>query len=65
VQWDWWGADNQKWTVDEVGPNDRRIRNVNSGKVADLEDSRTSDGGDAQQWVWWDGDNQQWKFEQV
>lgn len=39
-----------------------RIRNVSSGKVADVNNASTADGADVIQWSWNGGSNQKWHF---
>jgi hypothetical protein len=65
MQWEWWGGDNQKWTVDRTTDGHYRVRNVHSGKVLDVEDASTGDGARCMQWEWLAGDNQKWKFERI
>jgi beta-glucanase (GH16 family) len=42
-----------------------RIESVHSGKVLDVEDWSTANGGNIQQWGWGGGVNQQWRVESV
>ncbi len=40
-----------------------RLTNRNSGKVADVSNASTANGGDVVQWTWNGGNNQQWQFQ--
>jgi ricin-type beta-trefoil lectin protein/centrosomal CEP192-like protein/HYDIN/CFA65/VesB family protein len=62
IQWDYWGGDNQKWYLVDLGNGYYKIQNKLSGKVLDMTDFSLSDGGLLQQWEYWGGDNQQWQI---
>ncbi len=63
LQWDWWGGDNQKWQLEDVGDGLWRVVSVHSGKVLDVKDVSADNGALIQQWDWWGGDNQKWRLE--
>lgn len=75
IQWSYHGGDNQLWELiqnndraEQSSANSRalpgdgtyRLENVNSGKVADVDGSSTSDGANIIQWPWKGTDNQKW-----
>jgi sucrose-6-phosphate hydrolase SacC (GH32 family) len=64
-QYEWTGADRQKWVAREVSAGIYRFENVNSGKVLDVQDAGTANGDTVMQWDWWGGDNQQWTVDPV
>lgn len=75
-QYDWLGGANQKWKVDLVEPGYwqsfgkwipayYRLTSQGNGKVMDLREGSTSNGGIVQQYDWMDNDNQKWQVEGV
>jgi sucrose-6-phosphate hydrolase SacC (GH32 family) len=64
-QWEWTGADRQKWIAHELRDGVFRFENVASGKMLDVRDAGTANGDSAVQWDWWGGDNQQWTVDRV
>jgi hypothetical protein len=64
-QWEWTGADRQKWIAHELRDGVFRFENVASGNVLDVRDAGTANGDSAVQWDWWGGENQQWTVDRV
>lgn len=75
-QWQWLNGPNQHWKIDMVEsgyydsgnnwvPPYYRFTNQANGKVMDLRDGSTSDGGIVQQYDWLNNDNQKWQIQEV
>jgi Ricin-type beta-trefoil lectin domain-like len=64
-QWDWWGGNNQRWELEDLGGGLWRIMSTHSGKVLDVKDMSTDVGAPIIQWDWWGGNNQKWRLEDV
>jgi len=64
-QYDWSGADWQKWRVEDAGSGFLRLVSVNSGKLLEVAGASTANGGNVQQF----GSNghacQQWRVENL
>jgi pectinesterase len=61
-QWNYVGATNQQFTINDVGNGYYDIVNVNSGKCLDVTNSSTANGAIVQQWGYAGGTNQQWQI---
>ena len=62
-QWDWNGANWQRWTAYELGGGWVRLVSVNSGKVIEVAGMSTALGGNVQQWAWLNNNGQQWRLQ--
>ncbi|BAV07347.1 Pectin methylesterase [Filimonas lacunae] len=58
-QWNYVGATNQQFVINDVGSGYYNIVNVNSGLCLDVKDGSTSNGGIIQQWGYAGSANQQ------
>jgi endoglucanase len=61
--WDYWGGNNQKWTITATSGGYYRVTAVHSGKVLDVSGISTADGANVHQWGYVGGNNQQWAFQ--
>lgn len=64
-QWEYTGADQQHWTVEETGDDEYRLIADHSGKVLDVSDASTDDGANVHQWEDVGADNQRWQIDEV
>lgn len=62
-QWNWWGADNQRWKIEALGDGTVRLLAVHSGKALDVDHASTADGARVIQWAWSNSANQRWIIE--
>jgi len=62
VQWDYWGGDNQKWSLEPVGDGYYKLVAKHSGKVLDVAGISSANGAKLHQWDYVGGDNQKWKL---
>ena len=60
IQWDWWGGDNQQWSI---GPAPIVARH--SGKVLDVAGISIANGARLIQWGYWGGGNQRFRLDPV
>ena len=59
-QWSYSGADNQRWTVTNLGGGQYKIKGVQSGRCVDVSDLSLIDGASIHLWDDWGGSNQKW-----
>jgi hypothetical protein len=60
--WDYWGGNNQKYTLGATDSGFFRLTPVHSGKAVDVNGASTADGATVVQWQYTGAQNQQWKF---
>jgi beta-glucanase (GH16 family) len=62
-QWAYWGGNNQRWTVTNLGTGFYSIRPVNaSGQSMDVDSWSTADGANVMSWAYAGGTNQQFQL---
>ncbi|MBO3697337.1 RICIN domain-containing protein [Roseivirga sp. E12] len=64
-QWEFTGADNQKFIFKDAGDGTYFIQGVQSRKYLDIEGSSTNSGANIHQWQFNGNNNQRWIVEQV
>jgi hypothetical protein len=63
--WSDHGSSNQRWDIQGTGDGYVTIKNLNSGKMLDVEKESMADGGNVLQWGRNGNYNQQWKLVRV
>jgi hypothetical protein len=61
-QWDYWGGENQKWLISNVGDGYYKLIAKHSGKALDVSGFSPYNGAGILQWDYWGGDNQKWEL---
>ncbi|RKY46076.1 MAG: hypothetical protein DRP91_09385 [Candidatus Neomarinimicrobiota bacterium] len=65
LQWNYHGADNQRWRIISVGDGYYRIECKASGKVLDVASGSADDGANVLQWSSNGGANQKFRFDPI
>jgi hypothetical protein len=64
-QWEYLGANSQKWRIEDAGNGIYNLIAVHSGKALDVAGNSTQDGADVHQWDNYNLASQQWRFVEV
>src|SRR5215211_809595 len=56
TQWEYWGGQNQIFSIDWVEASHYRLIAQHSGKVIDVDRISPANGAQVHQWDWWGGD---------
>ena len=62
LQYDYHGAGNQKWIIEQQANGYYTIKNQATGKVVTVQDFADYDGGNVHQWEYVGNDNQEWSI---